>query len=82
LQAIDHASLTAWSPTWCAIVLARGLKIVWSAPRSRISLSWFFSIVSRISSSLIAGYGGGALPSLNAAFCASRQVSCCGGAVV
>ena len=38
-----------------AIVLARGEKMVMSAPRSLRSLSWFFSIVSRISSSLIAG---------------------------
>ena len=33
--------------------LARGEKIVRSAPRSRISFSWFFSMLSRSSSSLI-----------------------------
>ena len=33
--------------------LARGEKIVRSAPRSRISFSWFFSMLSRSSSSPI-----------------------------
>ena len=38
---------------WCAMKLARGLKMVRSLPRSFISRSWFFSIDSRSSSSLI-----------------------------
>jgi len=38
---------------WCAMKLARGEKIVTSAPRSRISFNWFFSMLSRTSSSLM-----------------------------
>ena len=38
-----------------AIQEARGLKMVMSAPRSRSRRNWFFSSVSRISSSPIAG---------------------------
>ena len=55
LLARVQAMLTRSSPTWWAMAEARGEKIVRSAPRSRSSRSWFFSIVSRISSSEIAG---------------------------
>ena len=70
VQAADVAS----SPTWCAIAEARGEKIVMSAPRSRCSLSWFFSIVSRISSSpMRPGDGTGRLESFSLATCLSRN---------
>jgi len=69
---------------WCAMKLARGLKIVRSLPRSRISRSWFFSIDSRSSSSLIfsspaLGINDG---SLMPAICRLRQSSRALGAVV
>ena len=35
-----HSEETAKSPMWWAMKLARGLKIVRSRPRSRISRSW------------------------------------------
>ena len=38
---------------WCAMKLARGLKMVRSLPRSRIRRSWLLSIDSRNSSSEI-----------------------------
>ncbi len=53
LQIAAQVLLTPKSPMWCAMKLARGLKIVRSLPRSFISRSWFFSIDSRSSSSLI-----------------------------
>jgi hypothetical protein len=55
LQRRVQAWLTASLPTWWAMVEARGEKMVKSAPRSLISRNWFCSIVSRISSSEIAG---------------------------
>ena len=61
---------------------ARGEKIVMSAPRSRSSRSWFFSIVSRISSSEIDGYGGAGLPASHASSWLSRHSVCAAGAVV
>jgi hypothetical protein len=61
---------------------ARGEKIVMSAPRSRSNLSWLASSVSRISSSLIAGYSGAGVPALYAATCASRHAVWAAGAVV
>ena len=64
--------------------LARGLKIVRSLPRSRISLSWLASMVSRSSSSLIfrSATFGIAAGSLMPAICALRQFSSAFGAVV
>jgi len=50
-----QAIATASSPTCGAMAEARGLKIVMSAPRSRISRIWFASRLSRISSSEMAG---------------------------
>jgi hypothetical protein len=51
LQMADHVELVSNPPMWCAMKLARGEKIVRSAPRSRISFNWFFSMLSRSSSS-------------------------------
>ncbi len=51
VQALDTAS----SPTWCAMVEARGENTVTSAPRSLIRRIWFFSIDSMISSSEMSG---------------------------
>ena len=69
---------------WCAMKLARGLKIVRSLPRSFIRRSWLFSIDSRSSSSLIfssatLGIDAG---SLMPAICRLRQSSSAFGAVV
>jgi hypothetical protein len=50
---------------WCDIAIARGEKSVRSVPRSRCSLSWAPSRLSRSSSSLIessVGRGDGVLP--------------------
>ena len=55
---------------------ARGEKIVRSVPRSRCTLSWPPTIVSRISSSVIRGRGGAGLPALCASICWVRQTSC------
>ena len=64
--------------------LARGLKIVRSMPRSRISRSWFVSIDSRSSSSLIfsSEARGFAEGSRMPAICRLRQSSSAFGAVV
>lgn len=72
------------SPMWCAMKLARGLKMVRSEPRCFISLSWLVSMVSRISSSLIfRSLARGALDgSLSPAICRSRQAPRAAGAVV
>ena len=69
---------------WCAMKLARGLKIVRSRPRSRISLSWLVSIDSRNSSSEIRNSAGcGRVEgSLIAATCRLRHSSRALGAVV
>ena len=75
-------ALTDSSPTWWPMAEARGEKIVRSIPRSAIRRSWLVSIVSRISSSEILGYGGGAWPASKAAHWASRQAVCAAGAVV
>ena len=69
---------------WCAMKLARGLKIVRSLPRSFIRRSWLLSMVSRNSSSLIfrsatLGLDAG---SLMPAICWLRQFSSAFGAVV
>ena len=55
LQRIAHSLAIASSPTCGAMADARGEKIVRSAPRSLIRRSWFASIVSRISASLMSG---------------------------
>jgi hypothetical protein len=69
---------------WCAMKLARGLKIVRSEPRSFIRRSWLVSIVSRSSSSLIFSSAtfGAAAGSLMPAICRLRQFSSALGAVV
>ena len=69
---------------WCAMKLARGLKMVRSEPRSFISLSWLVSIDSRSSSSLIfrSATRGLAAGSLMPAICWLRQFSSALGAVV
>jgi hypothetical protein len=59
---------------------ARGEKSVTSVPRSRCCSSCPFSIVSRISSSLIRSSSVNGLPAL--AICRSRQSNSCCGAVV
>jgi hypothetical protein len=61
---------------------ARGEKIVRSVPRSCCSFNWPPTMLSRISSSLIAGRGGAARPSLCAAICSCRHDSCWRGDVV
>ena len=53
LQIAAQVEDTLKSPMWCAMKLARGLKIVRSLPRSCIFLSWLLTIDSRSSSSLI-----------------------------
>jgi len=53
LQIAAQVELTSKSPMWCAMKLARGLKMVRSLPRSRILASWLVSMDSRSSSSLI-----------------------------
>ena len=53
LQICVHSTLTLSSPIWWPMPEARGEKIVMSVPRSRCSLSWAPSTLSRISSSLI-----------------------------
>jgi len=55
---------------------ARGEKIVKSVPRSRCTLSWPLAMLSRISSSVIVGRGGGGLPALCASICSLRHPSC------
>jgi len=63
--------------------LARGEKIVRSLPRSFIFASWFFSIDSRTSSSLIRSSDAfGATPPASAAIWRSRQSPSAFGAVV
>ncbi len=61
---------------------ARGEKSVRSTPRSRISRNWLPSIDSRISSSEIDGYRGGAAPAWYAANCSLRHEVCAAGTVV
>ena len=69
---------------WCAMKLARGLKMVRSLPRSRIRRSWLVSMDSRSSSSLIFSSlalgicAGSAMP----AICRLRHCSSALGAVV
>ena len=84
LQIAAQVDETSKSPMWWAMKLARGLKIVRSEPRSRISRSWFASIDSRNSSSLIfrSATFGLAAGSLMPAICALRQFSSAFGAVV
>ena len=84
LQMAAHSDDTPKSPTWCAMKLARGLKIVRSSPRSRINLSWFASIESRSSSSeiLSSDARGRAEGSFKAATWRFRQSSSALGAVV
>ncbi len=84
LQIAAHVELTPKSPIWWAMKLARGLKTVRSQPRSFISLSWFASIDSRSSSSLILSSAtlGMAAGSLMPAICRLRHVSSALGAVV
>ena len=53
MQIAAQVELTAKSPIWWAMKLARGEKMVRSAPRSRMNLSWLVSIDSLSSSSLI-----------------------------
>ena len=84
LQIAAQVDDTSKSPMWCAMKLARGLKIVRSEPRWRMSLSWLDSIDSRSSSSLIfrsptLGITAG---SLMPAICRLRQFSSALGAVV
>ena len=70
LQIAAHVLLVSKPPMWCAMKLARGEKIVRSAPRSRISFSWFCSMLSRSSSpirSSSAGRQGGVLESFDLA---------------
>ena len=69
---------------WCAMKLARGLKIVKSLPRSRMSLSWFNSMDSRNSSSLMTSSDtlGMLAGSLMPAIWRFRQFSSALGAVV
>ena len=66
LQARAQARAVAGSVTWCPIADAWGEKIVRSVPRSPASRSWLASMLSRISSSLIApgtgGAGAGSVP--------------------
>jgi hypothetical protein len=75
---------TSKSPMWCAMKLARGLKMVRSLPRSFISLSWLVSMVSRNSSSLMFSSLGDGLAegSVRLAIWRLRQASSDLGAVV
>jgi hypothetical protein len=69
---------------WWDMAIARGEKSVRSVPRSRCSLSWAFSRLSRSSSSLMessVGLGEGDLPS-SAWTCFARHPSRDLGAVV
>ena len=61
---------------------ARGENIVRSVPRSCCSFNWPLTMLARISSSLIEGRGGAALPSPCAAICSVRHASCERGDVV
>jgi hypothetical protein len=61
---------------------ARGEKTVRSTPRWSMSCSWLDSTDSRISSSLITGYGWGVTPASHARTCSSRHAVCAAGAVV
>ena len=69
---------------WCAMKLARGLKMVRSLPRSFIFASWLVSIDSRSSSSEIfrSDAEGARDGSFSAAICRSRQAPSAAGAVV
>ena len=84
LQIAAQVELTAKSPMWWAMKLARGEKMVRSAPRSRMNVSWLASIDSRSSSSLILRSDalGMTAGSLIPAICWLRQVSSAFGAVV
>ena len=84
LQIAAQVEETWKSPMWCAMKLARGLKMVRSLPRSCIFLSWLLMMDSRSSSSLIfssLAFGmaeGSPMP----AICRLRQSSSAFGAVV
>ena len=84
MQIAAQVDETPKSPMWCAMKLARGLKMVRSLPRCFISLSWLLSIDSRNSSSLIFSSAGLGLAagSLMPAICRLRQSSSALGAVV
>ena len=84
LQIEAQVELMEKSPMWWAMKLARGEKIVRSAPRSLISRSWFVSINSRSSSSPILKSAtlGMTAGSLMPAICWLRQASSALGAVV
>ena len=84
LQIAAQVEDTSKSPMWCAMKLARGLKIVRSLPRSCIFLSWLSTMDSRSSSSLIFSSLalGMAAGSLMPAICRLRQSSSAFGAVV
>ncbi len=74
---------TLSSPICGPMTEARGEKIVMSAPRSFNSLSWFSSMVSRISSSdTTTPAGAGFSGSLKCATWASRKLVSGAGAVV
>ena len=84
LQIAAQVADTLKSPMWWAMKLARGLKMVRSEPRSFMRRSWFCSMLSRNSSSLIfssltLGLRDG---SLMPAICRLRQFSSALGAVV
>jgi hypothetical protein len=84
LQIAAQVALVLKSPMWWAMKLARGEKIVRSLPRSRILRSWFCSIDSRSSSSLIFSSAGEGVcaGSLRPAIWRLRQSSRALGAVV
>ena len=84
LQIAAQVDDTLKSPMWCAMKLARGLKMVRSLPRSCIFLSWLAMMLSRSSSSLIFNSLalGLAAGSLMPAICRLRQSSSAFGAVV
>ncbi len=84
LQIAAHVELVWKSPTWCAMKLARGEKMVRSLPRSFILASWFTSMLARSSSSPIARSEafGAAVGSFRPAIWRLRQSSSAFGAVV
>jgi hypothetical protein len=72
------------SPMWCAMKLARGLKIVRSLPRCFISLSWLAldGLAQFVVADLQVGHARHGGRVLMPAICALRQVSSALGAVV
>jgi len=84
LQIAAQVALVSKFPMWCAMKLARGENTVRSLPRSFILASWFFSIDSRMSSSLIFSSEafGATDGSFSPATCRLRQSSSALGAVV